>query len=165
MFPRVEEAIPAAFCFAVGATVHQGVKLVKYLMREKSIEAVTRETLKSFDECDTGVEASLEMLSSVAKMAPRIRKRARQIGANSLALNAYLKFGKRPKSPANVIITRKYVSDLLVDNKDLRLRDKVELMDMAVFLSFLPSETSLLCNEMERTKSYAGRFVPAFLRD
>jgi hypothetical protein len=155
--PRAEVAIPFLATVVAGGVVRVGVKCFEYLLAPKPIEVITQEVIKQFDEGDTGVEAGLEMLATVSKMAPRIRKRARAIGANALAMKAYLKFGRRPKSPANVIITRKYISDLLEEKVDLRLRDKIELMDMAVFLSFIPTETVILCDQMERTFAYAQR--------
>jgi hypothetical protein len=144
-------------------------KLAKHWwMREPKIEGVTRRVLQELDECDMGVEAADEVMEvastelvvnlEVALAAPvNQRRRARKSVAASYALQTYLKYGDRPKTAANVLITRKYISDLLLEKKSLRLRDKVELMDLAVFLSFVPTQTKLQCNAMMNTKAYAER--------
>jgi hypothetical protein len=95
-------------------------------------------------------------------MAPRIRKRVRNVAASSYALQAYLKFGQRRKSEANVIITRKYISDMLSEQPDMRIRDKVEIMDTATFLSFLPTESSQLCGAFEKTEAFTKRMLGEF---
>jgi hypothetical protein len=165
--PRAETLIPIAATFVVAETAKVAFKGVKsaynYWFAPDPVEELARKALESFDACDTGIEAGLDMVATTARMGKSVRSRVRQIGANAVALHAYLKFGKRPKTDANVMITRKFVSDLLMDRTDLRLRDKVELMDRAVFLSFVPSNTILENAAMERSDAYAERVCGAKL--
>lgn len=143
----------------VVTTTFKGVcKLAKWWM-SKPLEEAAQKLIDSLDESDTGVEAGAEMMTVAGKMVPVVRRRVRRVAANAYALQAYLKFGKRPKSEANVIITRKYISDLLADVPDMRIRDKIEIMDTATFLSFIPSKSSQECGAYESTNAYARRVV------
>jgi hypothetical protein len=166
IIPRVEEALPALFVAGVGcvagAAINNGVRLVKWWFGKSRIELLAEEVFKNHDQSDTGVSASAEMMASAGRMAPRIRRRVRGVAASSYALQAYLKFGQRKKSEANVIVTRKYISDLLSEEPDMRIRDKIEIMDTATFLSFIPSESSQLCGAFEKTEAFSKRMLGEF---
>jgi hypothetical protein len=60
----------------------------------------------------------------------------------SIAKLAYNKFGQRPMSEANVLVTRKWIQKYLEEPafKDLRTCDKNLAIDRALFLSFLPTK-------------------------
>lgn len=70
-----------------------------------------------------------------------IRKGNRSRFSASLAKLAYNKFGNRPMSEANVLVTRKWIQKYLDEPayKDLRTCDKNIAIDRALFLSFVPT--------------------------
>jgi hypothetical protein len=123
------------------------------------VEERAQEVLDSLDDCDTGVEAANELMSTAGTWKKPVRRRVRNVAANSYALKAYLKFGFRPRSEANVIVTRKYISDLLDEQKDMRIRDKIEIMDMAVFLSFVPSRSLQWSKTIGKTQAFSERIL------
>jgi len=58
----------------------------------------------------------------------------------ALAKKAYVKFGARQVTEANVLVTRKWLNKLIEDEfKDLRTCDKALALDRATFLSFIPT--------------------------
>lgn len=126
--------------------------------RPSALERETAEVLDVLDDCDESVESASLPLEGVRLTAAK-RSRCRKSCAATLAMTAYLKFGSRPKSEANLIITRKFISDLLSENKSMRLKDKIEIMDLAVFLSFVPTKTKLQCDAMSETDAYAERVL------
>lgn len=69
----------------------------------------------------------------------------------AVAYEAYRQFGARPKSEANVLITRKFMRDLLAEFKDLRTKDCCVIIDAALSLSFLPMVVLQDMNTMERS--------------
>lgn len=74
------------------------------------------------------------------KTTRRIKKGRRTTFSMSLAKKAYVKFGARPVSEANVLVTRKWLGKLIEDEfKDLRTCDKALALDRATFLSFIPT--------------------------
>lgn len=70
-----------------------------------------------------------------------LKKGNRSRFAASVAKLAYNKFGERPMSEANLLVTRKWLQKLLEDGdyKDLRTVDKNLAIDRALFLSFVPT--------------------------
>lgn len=70
-----------------------------------------------------------------------ITKGKRSRFASSIAHQAYNKFGARPMSEANVLVTRKWIQKLLSEPQygDLRTVDKNIAIDRALFLSFIPT--------------------------
>lgn len=87
----------------------------------------------------------------------RFRPRRARDMACALAHEAYMEFGHRPRSEANLIITRKYMRDLLLEFKDLRARDALGIIDTALYLSFLPSTQLRDMNELDNTTSFVKR--------
>lgn len=75
------------------------------------------------------------------KITKRLRKGKRSCFAAAVAKQAYLKFGERPMSEANILVTRKWIAKYLEDVKfkDLRTCDKTIAIDRALFLSFVPT--------------------------
>jgi len=59
--------------------------------------------------------------------------------AIALAGECYFKFGRRPKSEANVLISRKWMRDRMEEVKDFRKKDAASVIDIALALSFYPS--------------------------
>ncbi len=71
----------------------------------------------------------------------RLGKGMRSKFSMSVGKKAYNKFGQRPMSEANVIVTRKWIQKYLdEDFKDLRTCDKNLAIDRALFLSFVPTK-------------------------
>ncbi len=110
---------------------------------------VTRTTCLRVDE-ETYVTAGDSSCSDVVsvlstpvlneKKSVRIAKGKRTTFAMALAKRAYVKFGARPVSEANVLVTRKWIVKLIEDEfKDLRNCDKAIAVDRATFLSFVPT--------------------------
>lgn len=81
----------------------------------------------------------------VPNAPPSLTKRRRskpsqQPLACALAYDAAFKFGSgRPKSEANLLITRKWMRDRMEEYKDLRKKDLSAIIDMALDLSFYAS--------------------------
>jgi len=77
---------------------------------------------------------------SMAKQLSQKRPNLRKI-AYALANEAYLKYGERKKSEANLLITRKWMYET-IKVKDLRTKEKLVVIDIALPLSFLPSRAA-----------------------
>lgn len=95
----------------------------------------------------------------VEKIKTKIRKGSRSKFAASIAMLAYNKFGERPTSEANMLITRKWIQKLLDDSKykDLRLCDKNNAIDRALFLSFVPTKDFQRMKMAIATKPWEAR--------
>jgi hypothetical protein len=98
----------------------------------------------------------------------RVRFRPQKLNDMGIALahEAYYHFGHRPRSDANILITRKYMRDLLEEYEDLRAVDAARAIDMGLYLSFLPSSTLREMNVISDTIVFDDRDadVPSFLR-
>ncbi len=72
----------------------------------------------------------------------KVKKGKRSKFAAAVANLAYNKFGERPQTEANVLVTRKWIQKLLEEPrfKDLRTCDKNLAIDRALFLSFIPTK-------------------------
>lgn len=77
----------------------------------------------------------------------------------SLAKLAYNKFGQRPMSEANVLVTRKWLQKYLEEPKykDLRTCDKNLAIDRALFLSFVPTKDFQMMKIATTTKGWKDR--------
>jgi len=75
------------------------------------------------------------------KRSVRVRKGGRSRFAMALAKEAYLKFGARPFTQANTLVTRKWLVKYLEGDQfvDMRTCDKIVAIDRAMFLSFVPT--------------------------
>lgn len=73
----------------------------------------------------------------------KIKKGFRSKFSSAVANMAYNKFGERPMSEANLLVTRKWIQKLLEEPKykDLRTCDKNLAIDRALFLSFVPTRS------------------------
>lgn len=92
----------------------------------------------------------------------RVRYRVvrREPMIHALASEAYFEFGYRPRDEANELITRKFMRDLLADERDLRARDAAEMIDVALGLSFLPSLQLKRVRAIETSRRYGRRASP-----
>nr|WRQ65716.1 hypothetical protein [Tolivirales sp.] len=125
-----------------GSDVHQYAK--KMLVELDSCESMPEDfvethvvTLTKTVECGGEVTCPVNNV----KRTKRLTKGKRSKFAMALAKEAYLKFGKRPVSEANEIVTRKWMTKYLESEKfvDLRTVDKILAIDRAIFLSFVPT--------------------------
>lgn len=75
------------------------------------------------------------------KIVKKLKKGQRSNFAAAVAKLAYNKFGERPHSEANVLVTRRWLQKYFDDAKftDLRTVDKNNAIDRALFLSFVPT--------------------------
>jgi len=89
----------------------------------------------------------------------RVRYRPRSSLKMALALadSTYFKFGYRARSEANLMITRKFMFDLMSGYPDIRDRDKASIVDMALYASFLPSQALRDSSMMDDTVEYSHR--------
>jgi hypothetical protein len=72
-----------------------------------------------------------------------------------VAREAYFQFGVRDYNKANRLVTRKWIRNLLTDKyKDLRTCDKITVIDEALFLSFVPSDTYAKYEEFTGTSAW-----------
>jgi len=88
----------------------------------------------------------------IEKRRRRLVKGGRSKFATALAKEAYVKFGPRVVSQANVLVTRKWLLKLVEERfVDLRTCDKALAIDRAVYLSFIPTmvhnNTKILIDE------------------
>nr|UHS72300.1 MAG: hypothetical protein [Tombusviridae sp.] len=106
------------------------------------------EGIRTFEQTDDCADSMIyevpvpqeKILVNNKKITTRVRKGCRSRFAMSLGKRAYVKFGARPVSEANVIVTRKWLLKVIEDEfKDLRNCDKAIALDRAVFLSFIPT--------------------------
>lgn len=108
------------------------------------------------------------------RMVKKLKKGKRSVFAASVAKQAYNKFGERPYSEANVLVTRKWLQKFFDDAKftDLRTVDKNTAIDRALFLSFVPTRefqqgriamaTRQWQGRMDATSSFKGFWTTVF---
>jgi len=87
------------------------------------------------------VQGEKQRVERIARTKKVLRKGKRSNFAACIAHEAYNKFGARPMTEANVLVTRRWLQKLLSDPqyKDLRMVDRNIAIDRALFLSFVPS--------------------------
>ncbi len=129
-----------------GSDVHQYAKKLLSELDACNDEPVdfVEEHLVTFEKNVTKVvkgEVHKEVVLSNKKATKRLAKGKRSSFAMAVAKAAYLKFGKRPMTEANLLVTRKWLVKYLEDEKykDLRTCDRVIAIDRALFLSFVPT--------------------------
>lgn len=129
-----------------------------------SIERRARLLLRRYDahEGDLCEELEGEGFQAVGGGGPpvvRRRARNREAIAFSLAEAAYYQFGARPRSEANLLVTRKFMRDQLQEYKDLRAKDGGVIIDLALPMSFLPSVEYREMDDLSGTSAF-GRRLP-----
>ncbi len=67
---------------------------------------------------------------------------------------AYLQFGRREKSQANDLVTRKFLRDWLRERPGLRAKDASAVIEVALSLSYVPPAEWREIAEMEVTRAY-----------
>jgi hypothetical protein len=106
-----------------------------YLFGVQSLwEVRAEEWIEGYLGCDLEVSLGTDVSEERSKPA----KFARHVAAR-----AYFQFGVRNYNKANKMVTRKWIRNLLEqpEFKDLRLAHKIDVIDEALALSFVPSRT------------------------
>lgn len=98
-------------------------------------------------------------VNRVVKHKLVLKKGRRSMFSASLAKLAYNKFGQRPVSDANVLVTRKWLQKYLEEPmyKDLRTCDKNLAIDRALFLSFVPTKDFQMMKLATTTRNWENR--------
>jgi hypothetical protein len=118
---------------------------------EEGLE-ITRREVFDVDGKAVAVPVGLEDLPGAGlELRPKRAKFARFV-----AKQAYFQFGVRENSPANRLVTRKWIRNYLNgdDFKALRLVDKIAAIDEAMPLSFVPSGTWEVVDELAGSKAF-----------
>jgi hypothetical protein len=106
---------------------------------ESFVDAHVYESTHTVSNSVTG-----ESIVGKVRRSKHVLKRGRRSDFSaSVAQVAYNKFGERPMSAANVLVTRKWLQKYLDSEKycDLRTCDKNLAIDRALFLSFVPTNS------------------------
>jgi hypothetical protein len=75
--------------------------------------------------------------------------------ANYVGKRAYFQFGVRARNGANTKVTRKWIRNFIDQHyPSLRVQDKINVIDEALFLSFIPSVMYNDCEELASTIVY-----------
>lgn len=111
-------------------------------------------------------EASMKFENDVAKqvisrkITQKLVRRQRSNFSAAVSKKAYNKFGERQMTPANVLVTRKWIQKYLEDSfKDLRTCDKNLAIDRATFLSFVPTKDFLKMRVLMETNAATERIA------
>jgi len=146
---------------------------------EEFVETHTKEEIKTvvrpiFDK-KTKAFIRDDIVKEVrVKIVKKLKKGERSNFAAAVAKQAYHKFGERPHTEANVLVTRRWLQKYFDDAKftDLRTVDKNNAIDRALFLSFVPTRefqkskiataTRQWRNRMDSGSSFAGFWTTVF---
>jgi hypothetical protein len=103
---------------------------------------------------------------SAVHLAGKRKRTAKCINKFACALGheGYYQFGERPESPANVLITRKWMRDRMDEVPDMRKADKAVAIDIAVRLSFYPSTAALAMRGVKETNTHKERLGLPIMR-
>lgn len=152
------------------------------LFGDVNVTKFTVEAVRSLDVEDGDAEQYIEKHTYtdehrivVAGMEPIVQTRARTKHvlvkgkrsnfAACVAHEAYNKFGARPMTEANVLVTRRWLQKLLAEPKykDLRTVDKNIAIDRALFLSFVPTNEFRKMKIAVASRAWQKRVDPAGL--
>jgi hypothetical protein len=108
------------------------------------------------------VQGQQVKLERVVKTKKVLKKGKRTNFSSALAHLAYNKFGARPMTEANVLVTRKWLAKLLSEPeyKDLRVVDRNIAIDRALFLSFVPTNEFRAMKIACATRTWQKRVDP-----
>ncbi len=130
-------------------------------------EVSARKFLSWFGNHDDEFSGSLQKVGAVdaegkatarvggARGWTRVRRSAITEIAFGLADEAYLQFGRRDKSKANDLVTRKFLRDQLSKFDSLRAKDKSRIIEIALSLSYVSPDTAVEMESLEGTNAYA----------
>nr|UHS72035.1 MAG: hypothetical protein [Tombusviridae sp.] len=146
---------------------------------EDFVETHTKEEIKTIvvrkKDAETGEYGDdVVVRERRIKLVKKLKKGQRSNFAAAVAKIAYNKFGERPYSQANVLVTRKWLQKYFDDASftDLRTVDKNNAIDRALFLSFVPTRefqrshiamaTKQWQKRMDENSSFAGFWTTVF---
>lgn len=160
--PIIEIALIATFSSLCGlAPVPWLVFKLRGVLKNKRVLSRARAVVA---QADAVQREDLDEVVAPQRAAPdvvgnrvRFRPQNSRVLAQSLADGARYKFGYRPQNPANLLITRKWMFDELSVYKDLRAVDGADIIDAALYTSFLPSNVLRDMNEVLETDIYRSR--------
>jgi len=160
--PFIEIALITTLASACGlAPVPWFVYKVRGLLKKRRVDRLASSVVASVDapfrEDLDEVVAPQRAPPDVFGNRVRFRPRRSRAMAQALADGARYKFGQRPQNPANLLITRKWMFDELSVYKDLRAADGADIIDAALYASFLPSKVLRDMNEVLETDVYRSR--------
>jgi hypothetical protein len=149
------------------------------LFGDISVEKFSASAIKSFDleggepleyvethtyvnEHQVSVPGESDRVVRVERKKQMIKKGKRSNFASCVASLAYNKFGARPMSEANVLVTRRWIQKLLDEPtyKDLRVVDKNIAIDRALFLSFVPTNDFRQMRLVTSSRAWEKRVDP-----
>jgi len=126
------------------------------------LERETKAWLGEFGNHPADVEDCLADKASEGSEQPSKRPRgwSRQSkgATGKLALvaadEAYLQFGRRERSQANDLVTRKFLRDWLRERPGLRAKDLSAIIEVALSLSYVPPKEYVVVSGYEQTRAY-----------
>jgi hypothetical protein len=125
---------------------------------EDPVEYIDAHVYKSTHTVTNSTAGTVEV-GRVVRTKKVLRKGRRSLFAAALAKLAYNKFGERPMSEANILVTRKWLQKVLeeAEYKDLRTSDKNTAIDRALFLSFVKTQSFRAMRLALATKAWQDR--------
>lgn len=153
------------------------VEVWEYIKNGPSTERLAKKVAEEFDLVEEEPKEYIEVTSQVlnttvvvngtvksevsnVKKRTKLVKGARSKFACAVAKRVYTKFGNRPMTEANVLVTRRYLVKLIEnDYPDLRTVDKNVAIDRALFLSFVPTKEFLSMKLVFETETMKTRIT------
>ncbi len=111
------------------------------------------------------VQGEVQRVERIERKKKVLKKGKRSNFAACIAHEAYNKFGARPMTEANVLVTRRWLQKLLAEPSysDLRTVDRNIAIDRALFLSFVPSNDFRKMKIVVASRAWQKRVDPAGL--
>lgn len=155
-------ALATAAAFAIAPFAYR-------FYRRWSVNREASAWLGAFDKHQATVDDCLEDKASEGGEQPKERVRGwtrKSTGATGklaqvAADEAYCQFGRRERSQANDLITRKFLRDWLREHKGLRAKDANIIIEVALSLSYVPPLVHPTILAYEQTRSYKERVSPS----
>jgi len=125
-----------------------------------------QEVIDSYDQCTSSLEMIITpSLTKAACVAQGVDKQPLLEGrfskfAVALGWEAYDQFGRRERTEANLLITRKWLRDRCRMFPDLRKCDSSRAIDLALDFSFLPTQESKRGDILREQRSWTTRMSP-----
>lgn len=144
----------------VGREPEQRAKALLEHFDKETVDEPVDYVVTTTDTLTREVENREEIEVTVtSKKRSRLQKGKRSQFAKSLGQLAYNKFGERPMTEANLMVTRRWLQKQLEsdDLKDLRTADKNIAIDRALFLSFVPTKAFLKMKVYSATSQWEKR--------
>jgi hypothetical protein len=154
--PYVITAAPILIAFNSRRKIHRWLATAMSKIERNSV--VLLEAFDVDDSCDAREYVGQQNGGNEAGVVrERTRPKPSLAIAMALARRAYLQFGPRARSEANELITRKFLRDVVLELKDLSIKDACAVVDVALSLSFLPSAARREMNQYDRTFAFEER--------